>query len=248
MVKLKDLLQQRFLNKEPRKMTELAERSGDGTLSAFSGLFQMSDLGDKERQELSEILEKYREESQDISSDLKLLIGVTSEVKAIQTQAALLHGERIKRAQHILKNYKEGAFTAWLLATYGNRQTPYNFLQYYEFHNHMPKTLHPLMETMPRQAIYTLASRVGEIEKKQEIVKNYRGETKQELLTMIRRLFPLPEKDQRAENVGAATIKELKKLISQYERPYRPLSEKQKKEIATLLEELRKKCELASLF
>jgi hypothetical protein len=241
MAKLKDLLQQRFLKKEPKKMTQLAERSSEGTLSAFSGLFQMSELGEKERQELSLILEKYRDENQDIATDLRQLISLTGEVKAIQAQAALLHGERIKKAQLILKSYKEGAFTAWLLATYGNRQTPYNFLQYYEFHKEIPQTLHPMMETMPRQAIYTLASRDGDFGKKQEIVKNYKGETKEQLLTLIRTAFPLPEKDQRAENVGYTTIKELKKLLSQYERPYRPLSERQKKEIVSLLRVLEKK-------
>jgi uncharacterized protein (DUF433 family) len=241
MAKLKDLLQQRFLKKEPQKMIQLAERSGEGTLSAFSGLFQVSELGEKERQELSDILEKHRDESHDISHDLRQLIGLTCEVKAIQSQAALLHGERIKKAQTLLKRYKEGAFTAWLLATYGNRQTPYNFLQYYEFHKEIPQTLHPMMETMPRQAIYTLASREGAFEKKQEIVKNYSGETKEQLLTLIRTAFPLPEKDQRAENIGFTTIKELKKLLSHYERPYRPLSERQRKEIVSLLKELEKK-------
>ena len=34
---------------------------------------------------------------------------------------------------------------------------------------------------MPRQAVYVLASRTGNLDKKQEIVENYRGETKAEM-------------------------------------------------------------------
>lgn len=68
-----------------------------------------------------------------LTLDLAELSLITSEVKAINNQAAILHGERIKKAQTLLKSYQEGAFSAWLNATYGNRQTPYNLMQYYEF-------------------------------------------------------------------------------------------------------------------
>ena len=47
-----------------------------------------------------------------------------------------------KERKTILKNYRDGAFSAWLIATYGNRQTPYNFLQYYELYITLPEHLH----------------------------------------------------------------------------------------------------------
>lgn len=240
MAKLTELLQQRFLKKETQKMTQLAEKSQQGELNVFSGLFQVAQMGEKERSLLEEILEKYAPEGKNVEQDLSLLLRFTSEVKAIQSQAALLHGERIYKVQQLLKEYQEGAFTAWLVAAYGNRQTPYNFLQYYLFLGKIPKPLHAHIESMPRQAIYTLASREGDFEKKQEIVKNYKGETKEQLLTLIRTQFPLPEKDQRAENVGSKTIRELKKLLAHYQRPHRGLSERQKNEIRTLIEKLEK--------
>lgn len=229
MAKLTTLLNQRFLKKEKPKMAALAEQSSEGQLTSFSGIFGIGRINDKEKETLIAILKKYAlEENSDITPDLNSLLSITSEVKAINNQAAILHGERIKRAQSILKNYREGAFTAWLLSTYGNRQTPYNFLQYYEFYSQIPKALHPQIELMPRQAIYTLASREGDFEKKEEIVRNYNGETKQQLISLIRSVFPLDEKDRRKERIAESTISILERLISSFEHQKVHLSSKQR--------------------
>lgn len=222
-------------------MASLAEKSGSGELAAFSGVFQVNDISAKERADLRDILEKYEDEKSDTAEDLQHLSQITCEVKAINNQAAILHGERIKRAQTLLKKYKEGAFTAWLLATYGNRQTPYNFLQYFEFHSRLPKALHSKMEEMPRQAVYTLASREGELEKKEEIVRNYRGETKQEMITQIRTIFPLKEKDGRRENIPEMGIRTLKKVLSQLERPDVHFTADQKERLTELLKKIEEK-------
>ncbi len=239
MAKLSSILQQRFLKKEKPKMSELAEKSSQGELTVFSGIFGVGKLGEKEKTAISELLQKFSpEESLDISADLTSLLAITSEVKAINNQAAILHGERIKQAQTILKNYRDGAFTAWLNATYGNRQTPYNFLQYYEFHSQIPKTLHAQIESMPRQAVYTLASRQGSLDQKQEVVRNYKGETKQEMITLIRTLFPLDEKDGRREDVGESTLKTLQRLVTTFERSQVKMSQKQKKSMHALLAHL----------
>ena len=241
MVKLSALLQQRFKKNKKAKMASLAEKSSAGNLAAFSGVFQVDDISAKERADLRDILEKYIETTSDTAEDLQQLSQITSEVKAINNQAAILHGERIKRAQTLLKRYKEGAFTAWLLATYGNRQTPYNFLQYFEFHAKIPKALHSKMEEMPRQAVYTLASREGELEKKEEIVRNYRGETKQEMITQIRTAFPLKEKDGRRENIPEMGIRMLKKVLDQLERPEVQLSADQSERLTELLKKIEEK-------
>lgn len=206
-------LKSKNLEKEKDKMTALAERSSSGNLSSFSGVFRVSALNSQEKENLEKMLIDFRsEENYDVEQDLNALLVITSEVRAIINQAVILHGERIKKAQEILKGYKEGAFTAWLIETYGNRQTPYNFLQYYEFYTSMPETLHEKIDQMPRQAVYTLASRTGEIEKKEEVVKNYNGEAKQELLSMIRSLFPLSETDKRAINYANQALTVLKRL------------------------------------
>ena len=162
MGKFQALLNLRLHQKEaPKdKMASLGARATEGNLSSFSGIFRVSALNQREKNSLQELLQQFKkEEYEGTEQDFQSLSAITSEVKAITNQAVMLHGERIKRAQDILKNYKEGAFTAWLLATYGNRQTPYNFLQYYEFYTSMPEKLQPVIDQMPRQAIYTLASR-----------------------------------------------------------------------------------------
>lgn len=239
MVKLSALLQQRFGRKEKEKATSFVNENG--SVTAFSGVFKVDDISAKERADLRDILEKYVDSTSDTAEDLQQLSQITSEVKAINNQGAILHGERIKRAQTLLKKYKEGAFTAWLLATYGNRQTPYNFLQYFEFHTKIPKALHSKMEEMPRQAVYTLASREGDLEKKEEIVRNYRGQTKEEIITQIRSAFPLKEEDGRRENIPEMGIRMLKKVVDQLERTDVQFTPKQRERLLELLKKIEEK-------
>ncbi len=226
-------------NNQTSKMSELAKQSASGNLTSFSGIFSVSELSDKEKDHLANILREYATGKEDLEGDFSSLASITSEVKAINNQAAILHGDRIKKAQTILKRYRDGAFTSWLIAAYGNRQTPYNFLLYYEFYEKLPKTLRPQIEAMPRQAVYTLASREAPLEKKQHFVESYTGETKTELLIKIRELFPLDEEDKRRQNFGESTIQQLKKLSSLLERKNASISRSQKAVIYDLLDNLR---------
>ena len=242
MSKFNDLLNLRFKTKESpqAKMTALVERATNGDLSSFSGVFRVTALNENEKSALEELLKSFRQdETDDVESDLKALVAITSEVKAITNQAVILHGERIKKAQDILKKYRDGAFTAWLYTTYGNRQTPYNFLQYYEFYSIMPPTLHPKMDQMPRQAIYTLASRSGEIERKQEIVTNYAGQPKQELLKMIRQMFPLSDDDKRLPNFGSHGLTFLKRAREMFRQPQCRLAPADKTRALQLVDQIR---------
>ncbi len=235
------LLEQRLKkSSHSSKMAEMALQSASGNLTSFSGVFNVTELNAKEKELLRMLLKEFSTGKADIASDLPALISITSEVKAINNQAAILHGERIKKAQKILINYKEGAFTCWLLATYGNRQTPYNFLQYYEFYEHFPKTLQSKLDEMPRQAVYTLASRQGPMELKQKIVENYQGETKTELLVKIRELFPLSTDDKRAQDPAENLILALTKIVKTAQRSTPTLTKNQKQSITYLLNELKK--------
>lgn len=226
-------------NEKSSKMAEMAKQSARGNLSSFSGIFTVSELNQGEKDFIEAILYEYSNGKGSINSDFSELVAITSEVKAINHQAALLHGERIKKAHTILTNYQEGAFTSWLMATYGNRQTPYNFLQYYDFYSIMPKVLHPQIEAMPRQAIYTLASRDGEIEKKKEIIENYNGETKSEVLSLIRETFPLGLHDKRKRNIGEGTIKGLNRLLQNVKSRHARITKSQKRVIFELIDELK---------
>lgn len=241
MSKFNDLLHLRFKQKKTQqeKMTALVERANKGDLSSFSGVFRVAELNEKEKEDIETILRNFRTtDAENFEEDFKALKTITSEVKAITNQAVILHGERIKRAQEILKNYCEGAFTAWLFSTYGNRQTPYNFLQYYEFYTILPQNLHGKLDQMPRQAVYSLASRSGSFEKKEEIVKNYEGQAKEELLRLIRHEFPLPEDDKRLPHFAHSAIQFLKRAKEQLKNPHCSPTEDEGRKLQNLLEQL----------
>lgn len=217
-------------------MAAMAKQSVNGHLSSFSGVFSIAELSHHEKTGIETILKDYAINLDNIDTDINHLISITSEVKSINNQAALLHGERIKKAHSILTRYRDGAFTAWLIAAYGNRQTPYNLMQYYDFCEAMPKSMRLQIESMPRQAIYTLASREGPIEKKKAIITNYQGETKAELLLTIRKTFPLEESDKRQPSVGESLVASLHRLHKDLKKRSNHFSKTQKEAINTLLE------------
>jgi len=240
--KFNDLLHLRFResSKQPSKMTALVELANSGELSSFSGVFRVLELNDQEKSILKALLNNYQSGAQcNIDADLASLIAITSEVKAIANQAVILQGERIKKAQDILKKYRDGAFTAWLYATYGNRQTPYNFLQYYELYTMMPPAIHPLIDQMPRQAVYILASRNGSLEQKAAIIKEYYSHTKKELLNLIRMELPLEPKDKRRQNFAMQAIDFLKKANETLSHHLCILNKKEKAELESLVSQLK---------
>lgn len=241
MVKINSLLSQRLkmATEKFTKMTSLVEKSSQGNLSSFSGVFRVVPLNEREQENLVSLLTQYKNETQEINEDLFQLSALTAEVKAINNQAVILHGERIKKAQTILKNYRDGAFSAWLVATYGNRQTPYNFLQYFELYTALPEKLHSKLDEMPRQAVYSLASRVGDQNEKEVIVNNYNGEPKQELLKLIRNTFPLNQSDRRAQDLADVALNQFCRLKSQLSVDSFSPTQKQKRDLLQLLKELK---------
>lgn len=226
-------------------MATLVERlkqalSSSSEQSNIAQVFRIAPLSLQEKEKVGEILNEHRQEKHEITTDLKMLSDITAEIKAITCQAAILHGERIKKAQEILKGYRDGAFTAWLIATYGNRQTPYNFLQYYELYKSIPKTLAPKLDEMPRQIAYALASRSGSLERKLDIIEKYDGQTKQEMLQTIRSAFPLSIQDKRAHDPVKTIIDALKKIEPQMKHETFIPSQEQKKALKEIFRELHK--------
>ncbi|MBA3957345.1 MAG: CT583 family protein [Parachlamydiaceae bacterium] len=238
MANVNSLLNERLKkSSQSSKMTAMAKQSASGNLTSFAGIFTAIDLNEQEKNAVEAVLNSYAIDESHIGSDLQTLLSITAEIKAINNQAAILHGERIKKAQIVLKSYRDGAFTAWLMAAYGNRQTPYNFLHYYEFCESLPKSLRLQLDQMPRQAVYTLASRDAPLPKKQEIIQNYNGQTKAELLKLIRSTFPLTPKDQRHRSPTDSLIQNLSQISSSM--PHLSFSKSQKQTILHLIETIR---------
>jgi hypothetical protein len=92
---------------------------------------------------------------------------------------------------------------------------------------------------MPRQAVYTLASRQGALDVKERFILDYQGESKSELLAKIRMLFPLNEKDHRKENYSAKVIRETKKLLELFKSPQLNPSSDETEELILLINKLR---------
>ncbi len=241
MAKINTLLSQRLKTASEKlsKMTNLVELSSSGNLSSFAGVFRVTVLNETEKQTLKDILNQYKNENQEVIQDLEYLSSLTAEVKAINSQAIILHGERIQKAQQILTSYQEGAFSAWLICTYGNRQTPYNFLQYYELYRAIPASMQAQLDLIPRQAAYSLASRQGPLAQKQHIIKTYQGQSKQELLELIRITFPLSIKDKRAQDVANIAILNLQKILVQIKKSTFCPTNKQKQQLFSLFKELK---------
>ena len=238
MSKLNSLLIRRFKSGKKEKMTELVQRSNAGQLSSFAGVFQVNPISDLEKASLKQLLETYQTEETDPSVDITELTTITSEVKAISNQAVILHGERIKKVQQILKKYRDGAFSEYLLKVYGNRQTPYNFLLYYDLYSKASKSQQKIISDMPRQVVYSLSSRKTSQEEKEAFIEAYRGETKAELLQKLRQTFPLPPKDRRNPDQAKQAINLLKMAATTIANHSFP--PKEKEEIRSLIIEIQK--------
>lgn len=239
MTKTKTLLSFLTAKKTSQEVDDLIEKKSEETSLSLTNAFNATPLDQNEESIIQNILEHYKNDEGETTNDLKNILTITSEIRAISNQAALLHGQRIKKAQQILRNYREGAFSAWLLAAYGNRQTPYNFLQYYDFCTSLPHQLREKLDRMPKQIVYILASRKGTLEEKETIVKNYNGQAKGEILEEIRKTFPLKENDLRAKTRSKTFLETIRKLHKQIASSNLNLNEEELLEFTHILEEIK---------
>lgn len=89
-------------------MATLVERlkqalSSSSDQSNIAQVFRIAPLSLQEKEKVGEILNEHRQEKHEISTDLKMLSDLTAEIKAITCQAAILHGERIKKLKRFSK-------------------------------------------------------------------------------------------------------------------------------------------------
>lgn len=167
------------------------------------------------------------------------LTNITQQIKSIAAQSVLLHGERIQQAHKLLANYREGAFTKWLMATYGNRQTPYSMLRYYEFVQRAPKESRALIEAAPKKGVYLLASREGDEKLKLDIIKTHGNKPQAQFLQEIQMAFPTMETSKR-KPLMASTIESMGKLCLKLEARSQYLSDDDRLDIKKLIQRLQK--------
>lgn len=232
---------------ERTKTKEIAPKTGalaHRTAGDLTQVFIPVKLEENEKKSLENLLLEFSEKTDAVDeatqstfrNDVEGLIALTGEIRAISNQSILLHGERIKRAQSILLRYQSGAFTSWLTAAYGNRQTPYNFLSYYELYQQTPENLREKFTSMPRHAIYMLATREGATEKKHVIINDFRGESKLELICKISDEFPIPEHDKRKSGLGDQVGRKLQEAINLLQIQKEMLTKSQKMKLTIMLE------------
>ncbi|MBS0655985.1 MAG: CT583 family protein, partial [Verrucomicrobia bacterium] len=75
-------------------------------------------------------------------------------------------------------------------------------------------------------------------EDKKEIVSSYSGQTKQEMLEIIRSKFPLPESDKRRSDEAKSICIAIERLHERYQKQAKGFSYSQNKEIAKALRKL----------
>lgn len=236
MSKLNDLIMGRFKTTKKDNVGKLVERSGGGMAVGLAENLPKHLMSEAEKTQIADLLEKYSVDEAAIhEEDKEALCSLTAEIKSIHNQSIILHGERIKKAQEILKKYDEGAFSSFLIHTYGNRQTPYNFLLYYEFYTSVSTGVQKLIDPMPKQAIYSLSSRDVSKEEKVEFVKNYQGETKTQLLERLRDHFPLKEKDKRKAKPSKHVELLLEKALAMVSKKGYKQTESERKKLLSLL-------------
>lgn len=232
------------LPQENNSFKESFEVKAPAATSSFRGMFGEGELSESEKNKLKRILQDYNDahltDEGRLEEDLDTLSKITTEIKAISNQSILLHGERIKKAQTVLKSYKEGAFTQWLITTYGNRQTPYSILQYYELYQSLPTPTRPLIENLPKKAAYVLASREGSLDKKLEIIKNCQGEKQSDIILHIQAVFPAAEADKRRRTPNPSyVLDEIERQISKLEQRAQPFSSGHKMRIRDITARLK---------
>ncbi len=201
------------LSEKIRRSIAGKDRSEEGELPSKIAIVPIFDaketfLSASESLALKDLLLDNQISSTNVSEDYSFLVGITGEIKAIHHQSVLLHGERIHTASKLFKSYKESAFSTWLKHVYGNRQTPYNFLKYYLFYTSLTNSLQEKVLSMPKQIVYTIASRNCSDEDKQRVIDTYDGEAKETYLKAIRKAFPLEKKDrrQKRKDVSATQV------------------------------------------
>lgn len=193
-------------------------------VNGFNSVFNVKPLDESEATSIEKLLvENYRPGSMDedqVAQDVTVLKQLTSEIRAIGRQGTVLMGERVYKAKELLKPYRDGTFTRWLETAFGTRKTGYNALSYFELYKALPKEeLRDQFKKIPLRAAYVLASRVGDIEVKSEIIRDFYEARHDEIVNVIQEKLPVPIEDKRVgKNVNDRLVAQLKEIAKKIKK------------------------------
>ena len=208
-----------FLQKANQPRSDFVEGFQSRAVSPSISIPLTIELTEAERSEIRTLLESHPKSGfseGEIRNHAEQLASITGQIKSISAQSVLLHGERIKQAKELLSGYGEGTFTQWLMTAYGNRQTPYSMLRYYEFYQSAPDQFRKVIESTPKKAVYLLASRNGSVKEKLELLIKNKDATQTELTRRIQTAYPTKETDKRKPS-NTPTINAMMKLCQRLE-------------------------------
>lgn len=175
-----------------------------------------------------------------VSDDALELKRLTSEIKTIGKQGIILSGERVKRAQTLLKNYKNGTFVKWIDFTFSNRKTAYNMLSYFDLYNELPnQETKEQFKKIPMKSAYIIASRTANLNIKKEVINQFHDRSISELNIIIDEKMPLAEGDKRSlktDNVRLMQI--LSDAVKKFRQRKNSLTNKEKNQILGLIQVL----------
>lgn len=206
----------------------------------FNSVFNTQPLELKEADEIEKLLlnssEAGKNLQEQIEKDVEQLKLITAEIKAIGRQGTILIGERVHRARELLKSYIDGTFTKWLDTAFGARRTGYNMLTYYDLYTALPRDeLRERLKKFPQRAAYMLASRVGDIDIKAEIISEYHDRTHDELVCLIKEKLPLAIGDKRSTVISNnKLIAMIRESVQKLQSSGMILSEENKKDLVEL--------------
>lgn len=231
-----------------QELFSLSESLEEETLSSKDRELPQVELSYDESRQIEKLLvDNYisgQAGDEQIIADLSKLKKITAEIKTIGKQSVVLQGERIFKAREILKSYGDGqnTFTQWLEKTYGNRRTGYNLLSFFELYKTLPyEVLRQKLKQMPLQAAYTLASREGAYEVKEDLVRNYQGEKQKDMILLIQERLPLSSTDKRVrKEANVRMLDEMEELFDTLEKRKESLSEKQKEKAQEFIQRLQR--------
>ena len=211
-------------------------------VNSFNAIFDPKPLDALEETRIEKLLvENYQPgaiQDEQVKTDVLQLKRITAEIKSISKQGIVLMGERVHQAMGILKPYKDGTFTKWLEATFGARRTGYNVLAYFELYKALPSdSLRERLKKIPLRAAYALASRVGDADVKEEIIREHHDLKHNELVTLIQEKLPVASTDRRSgKSSNDRLIAKAHNMLEKLLKRKAVLSEGNKQDVAKMRE------------